>query len=642
LSGIFPVLTHLNLKLDCKVQRLLTDEVTMKRVSISRSLFVTMILLIVLAVSSCVQGTAKRVSKGTKNAGITQTGNSNGNGSGAIDTTTDTTTDGTITSQRVELSHLVDPFDGTYKKKLTIPKNYKGSLYLAGLNVSALVDRIIYVRFNFGKDKQSVTLNATVARAPGIVPKTDIQVLVIDMNSKPFQRMTLPYDLYDYNDYSDPTKAMVTDPRDGGLYCRGLKLEDDPTFIPLTNTSTCSGASDKCLYSYAKVVDSTLYYDQVVNGITYSNLSSIPTKPAVWTENGGVHSPSYSTFAKSACLPDDSGVSTLNYLFGTNHPSIAYDLSIFGTLPAYNYRGPYRSIDDDSWQISSSAVYNSTFGLFELQSPLTSMTTGFHSFLFPRAGKIGLSQGVNYLGSATDRIGARAPMTSDSTGTTQYVDGCNLRVQNYDPSSNEGINSCNVDSTIEVFYMKDGKEVNITTDKSIKLQLIRPSITNFEGKAVLTTSFKRCDNSSTCGSDECCFNSRCWSKDLVTQCVDNTPVIGNQEIGANCSSDFECSSLCCNQATGSCTPHNPNGTTPIFCSKTAGQQCVSKEFCAQEPVVTCKIVKSGFNADGTAACTLRCPAVMTYGDCKGGVCIPPVQPAVPAFDPTDCSKAVDP
>lgn len=610
----------------------------MKRASISRSLFFTMTMLTMLAVSSCVQGTAKRVTKATKSTGLTQGSGTTGNGSGAIDTST-STTDSTISSQRIELSHLVDPFDGTYKKKLTIPKNYKGSLYLAGLNVSALVDRIIYVRFNFGTDKQSVTLNATVARAPGIVPKTDIQVLVIDMNSKPFQRMRLPYDLYDYNDYaSDATKAIVSDPRDGGLYCRGLKLEDDPTFIPLTNTSTCSASGDKCLFSYAKVVDSTLYTDQVVNSVSY-RLSSVPTKPAVWTESGGVHSPTYSTFAASACLPDDSGVSTLNYLFNTNYFSIAYDLAV---LSGYYYRGPYRSIDDDSWQITSSAVYNSTYGLFELQSPLPSMTTGFHSFLFPRAGKIGLSQGVSYLGSAADRIGARSPMTADSTGTTQYVDGCNLRVQNYDPASNEGIGSCNVDSSIEVFYMKDGKEVNITTDKSIKLQLIRPNILNFEGKDVLATSFKRCENSTTCGSDECCFNSRCWSKDLVTQCVDNTPVVGNQEIGANCSSDFECSSLCCNQSTGSCAPHNPNGSTPIFCSKTAGQQCVSKEFCAQEPVVTCKIVKSGFNADGTAACTLRCPAVMTYGDCKGGVCIPPVQPAVPAFDPTDCSKAVDP
>ncbi|MGZ6449695.1 MAG: hypothetical protein ACXWRA_16785, partial [Pseudobdellovibrionaceae bacterium] len=462
-------------------------------------------------------------------------------------------------------------------------------------------------------------------------------VLVIDMNAKPFNKMRLVYDLYDYNDYAaDATKEMVTDPRDGGLYCRGLKLEDDPTFVPLSQSSTCSSATDKCLYSYAKLVDSTLYNDRVVDGVT-GRYSSVPTRSHVWTESSGVRSPSVNSLAGTACLPDDDNVSTVNQLFDVNFISLAYDLPILG----YYYRGPYRSIDDLSWQISGDAIYNSTSGLFQTRSAFLSSITGYHSMLFPRAGKLSLSQGVSYLGS-TDKIGARSKMVSDSSGTTQYVDGCNFRVLNYDSSTNESVGSCNVDSSIEVFYMQDGKEVNITTDRSIKLQLIRASLTNFEGKEVLTTAFKRCENSSTCGSSECCFNSRCWSKDLVTQCVDATPIVGNQEIGANCTSDFECSSLCCNQGTGSCAPHNPNGSTPIFCSKASGQQCVSKEFCAQEPVVTCKIVKAGFNADGTAKCDLRCPAVMTYGDCKGGSCVPPVQPAVPPFDPKDCSKAVDP
>jgi len=609
----------------------------MKRVSLSSILTLSLIAL-TLAMSSCIQGTGTRSKLGVKNSNLSKTGTTPGSSSGAIDSTSGTT-DGTLSSQRIELSHLVDPFDGTYKKKLTLPKNYKGNLYLAGLNVSALTNKIVYVRFNFGVDKQSVTLNATVARAPGIVPKTDIQVLVIDMNQKPFQRMRLPYDLYDYTDYAAATApaGMVSDPRDGGLYCRGLRLEDDPTFIPLSNTSTCSTSGDKCLYSYAKVVDSTLYSSQTVNGTT-SILSSLPTRPAIWTESGGSRSPTYSTFAGSACLPDDSSASTLNYLFGTSHVAVGLDLQV---LTGYYYRGPYRSIDEDNWQITGSALWHSSNGLFELATPFAGYVTGYHSLMFPRSGTLSLSSGVYYLGS-TDRFGARSPLVANSTGTSSIVDGCSIRVMNYDSSSNEGIGSCNVDSSIEVFYMKDGKEVNITTDKSIKLQLIRASISNFEGKEVLTTNFKRCENSSTCGSDECCFNSRCWSKDLVTQCVDSTPVVGNQEIGANCTSDFECSSLCCNQATGSCSPHNPNGTTPIFCSKTAGQQCVSKEFCAQEPVVTCKIVKNGYKADGTVACTLRCPAVMTYGDCKGGVCIPPVQPAVPDFDPNDCSKAVDP
>lgn len=602
--------------------------------------FLPLLLSLMVALTSCVQATGRR---GIASIGSKITGKPGAvTGSGAVGVTdpTNTTPADPLATQRVELSHLVDPFDGTYKKKLTLPKNYKGNLYLAGLNVSALSSKIVYVRFNFGTDKQSVTLNTTVARAPGIVPKTDIQVLVVDMNSSPFNKLRLPYDLYDYNDYTDPTKEIVTDPRDGGLYCRGLKLEDDPTFTAYTQSSTCSTATDRCLYSYAKVVDSTLYSDQMVNSISY-RVSSIPTRSQVWTESSGVRSPSVSSLAGTACLPDDDNVSTVNQEFDLNLLSLGFDLPILG----YYYRGPYRSIDDANWQLSGAAVYNSTSGLFQTPSAIAAMTTGYHSFLFPRAGKLSLGQGISYLGSSLNKIGSRTKMLSDSTGTSQYVDGCNFRTLNYDPSSNEGIGSCNVDSSIDVFYMSGTQEVMITTDKSIKLQLIRPSLTNYQGKEVLTTAFKRCDSSATCGSNECCFNSRCWSKDLVTQCVDQTPVYGNQQIGANCTSDFECTSLCCNQSTGSCAPHNPNGTTPIFCSKTAGQQCVSQEFCAQVPVSTCKIVKTGVNtATGAISCALRCNPVMTYGDCKGGFCIPPVPPPVPAFDPInpDCSKAVDP
>lgn len=603
-----------------------------------------LIISAILLLNSCVQETSSTRMKSSTRSSLTGTTSTS-----PIDSSTSSTTDSSLFTQKVELSHLVDPFDGTYKKKLTLPKNFKGNLYLAGLNVSALTNKIVSVRFNFGTDKQSVVLNATVARAPGIVPKTDIQVLVIDMNSKPFNKMRLGYDLYDYNDYytdashpTTPTKEIVTDPRDGGLYCRGLNPQDDPTFQALSTTSTCSAIGDKCLYSYAKIVDSTLYSDQTVSSTVY-RLSSIPTRSHVWSKSSGVRSPAISLFPATSCLPDDENYSVFNTLFDLS-PAITGIAFNTAVSTGYYYQGPFRAIDYSNWKISSQAKYNSKYGLFQSDSSIIGIQgiTGTHSFLFPRAGKLSLPPGSYYLGSDS-YFGARTEDVTLSTGVSKYVDGCNLRVLNIDPASNEGIGSCNVNASIEVFYYSaDGKEINITTDKTIKLQLIRPSLTNFEGKEVLTTAFKRCESSTTCGSDECCFNSRCWSKDLVTQCVDQTPVIGNQQIGDNCASDFECSSLCCNQSTGSCAPHNPNGSTPNYCNKSSGQQCVSKEFCQQVAVVTCKIVKSGFKADGTAACTLRCPAVMTYGDCKSGTCVPPTQPAVPAFDPNDCSQAVDP
>lgn len=591
---------------------------------LSLSLMVTSLLLVSCVENSGVRGKTSR--SGTSLTG----GSSNSNGTGSLPNGSGLGTGEDLQTMKVELSHLVDPFDGTYKKKLTIPKNFKGNLYLAGINVAALQDKLVKVRFNFGVDRQSVVLGATIARAPGIIPQTDIQVLVVDMNSKPFSKMSLNYDLYDYNDYSDATKAPVTDSRDGGLYCRGLQLEDDPTFNNgSTTTSSCSAAGAKCLYGYAKITDSTMY-----NATT--GLSNISTRPQVWSGAGATRNPTLSTSISSMCLPDNGSHVAFNDLFEQALTGLNYNDLILGM----RYRGPYRAINTDQWRIQGDAIFGEK-GLYIDKINSVEKYIGYSSLLFPRAGKLKLNQDVLYLGSA-DRFGDRETSVTPSTGTTAYVDGCNLRVMNYDPVTAEGMGSCNVNASIEVFYEKNGAEVNITTDRSIKLQLVRASVTNFEGKEVLSSAFKRCESSSTCGSDECCFNQRCWSKELVTQCVDQVPVIGNQEVGANCSSDYECSTLCCNQATGSCAPHNPNGTVPVSCSKTAGQRCVAKEFCKPEYVATCKIVKNGFNQDGTVACTLRCPAVETYGECKGGYCVPPAVPAVPTFDPKDCSQAVDP
>ncbi len=598
--------------------------------SVSRALNLS-VLMGSLILTSCIENASQGTRTKSSTGSSLSKGSGTGSGVGSLPNNTGVGTGDSVQSIKVELSHLVDPFDGTYKKKVSIPKNYKGNLYLAGLNISALQDKLIKVRFNFGTDNQSIVLNATVARAPGIVPATEIQVLVIDMNSRPFASTRLKYDLYDYNDYAaDPAKVPVTDARDGGLYCRGLQLGDDPTFDNTSTSATCSAATDKCLYAYAKVVDATLYNSS-------TGLTSIPTRPQVWSEAGGTRSPTIAASATTMCLPDYEDVNGVNTLFNLSPylTGLVYNTPILGAL----YRGPYRAIDQTAWNIQSGAIFNSSKGLFELSYDTY---TGYRSFLFPRAGTISLSQDVRYQGS-TDRFGLRGTLVADATGTSKYVDGCNLRVMNYNATTTEGMGSCNVNGSIEVFYLKDNVEVSITKSNSIKLQLLKASLTNSEGKEVLASAFKQCESSTTCGASECCFNKRCWSKELVTQCVDQTPVIGNQEIGASCVSDFECSSLCCNQSTGSCQPHNPTGTVPVLCSKTAGQQCVAREFCKPEYVATCKLTKlSTLNANGTVACAMRCPAVLTYGECTGGYCIPPVVPAVPAWDGVDCTGAVDP
>jgi hypothetical protein len=585
-----------------------------------------------MLLASCVQNSGVRSSKSSSKSSSTSTTTSSGGTPAIIDSST-TTTDTTLQSVKVELSHLVDPFDGTYKKKVTIPKNYKGNLYLAGLNVAALADKLVKVRFKYGTDNQAVVLDATVARAPGIIPQTDIQVLVVNMTTKPFAKMVLNYDLYDYNDYdSDTTKVPVSDPKDSGLYCRGLKLADDPS---ATSSAACTAATDKCLYSYAKVTDATLY-----DSSTY--LTTIPTRPQVWSLTSGTRSPTIASSAGTMCLPDSESVDAINSMFGLTLTGFTYPTSVLGML----YKGPYRAINATGWALQGNAIFNTNKkGLFEVANSSLDPYTGYRSLMFPRSGKLSLNTGVYYMGSA-DRFGDQVHRAAEVTATTttaDYVDGCNLRVMNYNSATAEGINSCNVNGSIEVFYYNSsGVEVNITTDKTIKLQIIRASETDSTGKEVLTSAFKRCESSTTCGSDECCFNSRCWSKDLVTQCVDTTPVIGNEAVGASCTTDYECASLCCNSG-GTCSPHITTGSTPVLCNKDPGQTCVSREFCKKEYVATCKIVKYT-TSSGTASCRLSCPAVETYATCVSGLCVAPTTPAVPTFDASnpDCTNAVDP
>jgi hypothetical protein len=584
------------------------------------------ILILVLAMTSCIGGKLSngRKSLATSNStGTNGTGGTAGNGAISDTTTTDSTT---ISSQKIELSHLVDPFTGTYKKKITVPKNYKGYMYIAGLNLSALSGKIIKVRLNFGIDRQSIVLGATLARAPGITPKTDIQVLVLDLNKRPFQDMRLPYDLYDYNEYnSDSTLEPVTNPLDGGLYCRGVRLADDPTFIVSTDGDTCKDAEDKCLYSYAKIEDAAFY--NLSTGLT-----TTPTKPGVWA-NGTVLD---SSQVSGMCLADNS------------YANFISNFSMF--IPSgYTYSGPYRPINQSSWYISSNALFGSVtsgsitnyHGLFETGTA-SDKTSWYRSLLFPRAGTLNLNSNVNYFGS-TSKFGTRGSMVSDSTGTTKYVDGCNIRAMNYETATNEGIGSCNVSATIDVYYMSGTSEVSITSTNSLKLQLSRASLTNSEGAQVLSSSFKSCESSTTCGADECCYNNRCWSKDLVSQCVDDVAQTGNREIGTSCTSDYQCASLCCDSSTGACAAHNPTAATPVLCSKQSGQNCVAKEFCAKEYVPVCKLYKNGYNADGTVKCTIRCPTVATYGSCVAGACVAPKgQTDTSAFNLTTCEGALDP
>lgn len=119
-------------------------------------------------------------------------------------------------------------------------------------------------------------------------------------------------------------------------------------------------------------------------------------------------------------------------------------------------------------------------------------------------------------------------------------------------------------------------------------------------------------------------------------------IFGNAPVGDHCRSDYQCESLCCSTTSKVCNPHNPKNETPQYCNKPSGERCVASEFCEAYSVVVCKLVKAGTNADGSQACTLRCPTQLVRGSCVNNYCEAPSQPPIPRYDPRDCSEAVDP
>ncbi len=571
-----------------------------------------------------------------------------------------------LSEGEAELRHIVDPFDGTYKTKVTIPKNYKGFFYLSGINITSLSNKIVKVRFKFGRELEPITLDATVGKAPGITPQTDIDLLIIDMSNQPFKDIRLIYDLFDYNDYRASSAALVEsltpteDPRNTGLFCRGLKLEHDSTFLGTATNTTCNATNEKCHYAYAKILDAGLYYS---DGINY--LSLIPTKPQIDSAGTG-----YANLAATSnldkCLPENPTIASFNSVYfpavgAVGIPGaggIAYDTAVTIGATSYRYRGPYRAVTPTAWAISSAALFGTPPGVSTLNYPtglfqtVYNGSTGYHSFLFPKASRTALRSNIQYFGSTNpfDLAGGYITRTLDyliDSGTTKWMDGCNARVMNYDSYSNEGISSCNVTATIELIYLDaNGVEVEIPNTKStkVKLQLIRPSLTNFEGKDVLFSAMKTCSSSNACGFDECCFNNRCWSKTLVSICPEDASSVGNHAVGQVCTSDFECSSLCCGAASGTCQVHISTTQEQVLCSKSPGQQCVAKEWCRKENVSKCYVVKTGLSPVGKQECALRCYNVPTNGECVAGICKSPTPPQVPAFDPLnpDCSKAINP
>jgi hypothetical protein len=576
---------------------------------------------------------------------------------------------GAVPPPVVEIRHLIEPnlstdttystgigkkpSGGSYVRKLTLPKNFAGRLYLAGINVGTLSSTHVKVRFNFGLNREPITIPAFVSKAPGITPQTDISVLVMDLRSEPFRNIRLPYDLFDYNEYdsgTDPTE----DNRNTNLYCRGLKIEDDPTF---NGKEACDSVNEECLYAYAKVVD---------QGLIKESVPLTPSFPQVKSTGGGGYYKDSMAYKILKPLQDSIPVNNIKFseldvssgsssIILTNPGNIWDPIPILGTN--YYYRGPYRLINRSNWEFKLS--FGDLHGknrLFKensfipypiyLEDPLLGDNSNpeqerlyFKSYLFPLATKLNLAANKSYL--PQDQITEKILSVS---GKTELMDGSNARAQsrNYDQ---EHVGSCNVTATIEIIA-KDKNNISyvIASSKDVKLQIVRPTQYSTDlGNEVLYSNYKSCTSDAGCSSNECCLNNRCWDQNLVSNCIDNRSQQGNRDIGDQCASDLECSTLCCNPNSATCSPHNTSVTPAFLCSKPMGDYCIAKEWCQKSTVVKCYVIKTGIDNLGNVTCRQQCYNVEEFGDCKNGICIPPFQAAIPSFDPSlqnACDNAV--
>lgn len=574
---------------------------------------------------------------------------------------------------QVELTNFVDPITGNYVTKLTLPKNFTGYLYLSGLNITSLNNYQVKVRFRFGKELQPIDVETSIGRAQGIIPSTDKEVLQLDMTTQPFTNVRLLYDLYDYADYRNEngtedfvdensrtvgTLYTSEDALNYNLYCRGLNLQDDPTFKATSNNKLCDEKGEQCLYAYAKLVDKALINPE-------TTLALNPLDPQLDDTTLGYANQPFSNYLKK-CFPDNDNTDNLKGVLnaktvGNGSDTLFYnDTVTFENGSSFYYQGPFRTIGFDTktskntWNIIGNALIypseksNQAFGLFQKTYIDSDPNAGYVSMMFPRSGKMGLKANTEYWGSE-EPLGVRTLQKTVTGGSSLFVDGSNIRMQNFNSFTNEGISSCNVTATIELITTDPitGKEISLlkTPNKELKFQLIRPTIVPIKGgPEVLYSSLKACNNNYGCGNNECCFGNRCWDRKLVSSCMESEEIQGLRATGEVCKYDYDCASFCCDKSTGVCGVQIISEQETYLCSKAPGQTCVTKEFCRKENITSCYVVKTGTSVTGKQECALRCYNTPTFGDCRNGYCIAPSNPPVPAFNPTnpDCTSAIEP
>lgn len=599
-------------------------------------------------------------------------------GLGARNTGLDGELESVLSGGKIELNHIVDPYLKSYRKKVTIPKNYSGYLYLSGINIRSLSTHFVKVRFKFGRHLSPITIRGVIAKGEvgeGPTPQTDRHFIVLDLKDQPFQRVRNFYNLFDYNNYFDEvtgqeTKEPVTDPRDLGLYCRGLDLPYDPTFEGTRDDPLCDQAGEQCLYAYAKIRDKGLVEME-------SGHALVVDRPQMALNSEGSFSGDSGVSQLMKCLPDNTDEDNLSTLLGITPPlggadtgTMIYEVvhnetglsRLHGsshlenhTLEnSYTYRGPFKAIGVDAWKIGGQAIFSlppsreQPTGIFRHSlGGSGDVNLGYESFLFPRAVKMDLKEGMEHMASS-EPFSPRTLRTTGLSGETEFMDGCSGRMRSYNREENEDISSCNVTATIEILLTNsEGHEVVVARSIDLKLQLIRPSEKDDEGRESLAQSLHRCFGPGGCASDECCFNNQCWSKQSVGgRCLDENNDHPQKSTGERCQTDYECASLCCNESTSLCAVHMNKGQDRVLCSKAPGQTCVGQEWCRKDNITQCFKVSTGISATGQELCALRCYNVPAFGTCVAQGSNPSQCRAPSAVykhvDMSDCQGAIEP
>ena len=187
-----------------------------------------------------------------------------------------------------------------------------------------------------------------------------------------------------------------------------------------------------------------------------------------------------------------------------------------------------------------------------------------------------------------------------------------------------------------------GVSTTIATSFSTKIFFRQANALN-KGQEVLFEDYIPCSSSADCALGNCCYNNRCWKRDLVGQCSEDSS-FQNQPIGNICSSHYECESLCCDGIKNVCSPHKSKDGVSQLCGQYTGSYCVDQTWCHQQTVKDCRIIKTGTNSSGFTTCELFCYDRIEHGTCLNHICSSPATPPVPVFDPAnpDCRYAQDP